>query len=137
MSEKACSSWESFLTENLLKTGLVDGVCLLSKRGCKLYSQGKLENIEKSEWKSLQDVCNSGQQAVQCDTIELAINSRSDKTKFYIYNKTLNSLYAKSSDAGLIICRIPTGCIICSYSSPVMNNKAVLAVERFADLLKA
>ncbi|XP_025105807.1 uncharacterized protein LOC112571189 isoform X2 [Pomacea canaliculata] len=135
----AAPSWDEFVTEHLLQSGLFSGVCLLSPQGESIYTYGSLQHLFKDDAQQFLRAFRTISKKAEEETIQKGFHLSLDlslKNKvFKIYHKTYTSIYSVSTDnqMGLLVSKLPYAVMVCVYSSPVTSAKAVKQLEYFCD----
>ncbi|CAB4024209.1 Hypothetical predicted protein [Paramuricea clavata] len=143
MNTNSGSSWERFVQDNLLYANTLDGILLITSYGEQIYCWGP--KIDEDECKQFKGVFNS-----ITENQELAIcqkgftlkrdhdNIKGFKVHYKVYKKSLCSMYCMSENrqSGLIVCNLPYGMLITTYSHPVKAQDAIELVENACTLLR-
>ncbi|XP_070578259.1 uncharacterized protein [Ptychodera flava] len=132
--------WDTFIHENLIQHGIVNGVALITRQCQIVYSYGSLQDLEQSNWEQFGNLFFSlspeQDQPLFARGFNLPVDN--EMKNFKIYKKTNCSIYATShgNKLGLIVCNLPYGVLICTYGYPHTAGIAVKHVEQFSDLLR-
>ncbi|XP_074663067.1 uncharacterized protein LOC141915442 [Tubulanus polymorphus] len=142
-------NWNKYITEKLLKKGLLNGVCLTSPHGHCLYEYGILSNTgTENDW-SLFSRAFPDPDAALMNGFEISLNynytgtlmnNRLYKQKYKVYKQTYCSMYATVVGGydGLIVCKLPYGLLICTFFGGLNSPHSVVKeVESFCDKLRA
>lgn len=98
-------------------------------------------NLDESTWQQFVNIFKYSSKKHDANIYENGFSitlSGGKQVKYTVYQKTFCSVYATSegNDEGLVVCYIPNGVFIASYSHPTVAAQAVKVVERFCDLLR-
>lgn len=132
------TSWEIFVFDNLLKSDLFSGVCLLSNQGNIIYSHGHLTKLKQTETQQFFHSFNCGTFEPCHRSFNLSLKREGKQESFKIYYRTHISLYATSAGnrSGLTVNKCQHGIFLTLFHKPVDFFKAISAVETFTGMLR-
>ncbi|XP_041354510.1 uncharacterized protein LOC121372285 [Gigantopelta aegis] len=134
--------WEDFVKADLLTSGLISGVSLITDQGVPVYSHGDLSHLQKNDLQQFSTVFKSASQEKE-DALLLkgfTVTWRDGtQTHMKIYEKTHCSIYATGPGNcdGLTVSNLPYGILICTFHHPVQQGQAIQLVECFSNKLRA
>ncbi|XP_013405741.1 uncharacterized protein LOC106170429 isoform X2 [Lingula anatina] len=142
MNKMSALPWETFIQANLLATGVVNGVAVLTKSGQCAFLHGRLYNLEKVNWKQFLEIFQYSSEKHNDQIFENGFRLQfpgQREIQYKVYQKTYCSAYATSqgNQEGLIVCNLPYGILISTFSYPQVAAVAVKVVENFCDKLRA
>lgn len=138
---------------NLLRSGLLTGVALISRyRKCE-YAQGDLRSLEHAPPEVLQQFTAAfghrvataagaaGGETDDCRARSFTVPSAGDGPDrvLHVYYQTPSSCYVAARGrqrGGLLACSLPYGVLLCSHAQPFPANQVATLVEGVADKLR-
>lgn len=135
--EEKHKTWTEFIGTNLLNTGFIDGVLLLTTNLVPVYKYGKLEELPAVEFVKFEELFDviyneSKYQNKLASGLNLTING--ETLKFVIRQLSYTTCYAVTKgNFGIVTVKLPFGYILASHSYPVSSHVAACLVD---DLVK-
>lgn len=138
---QSSKNWDQFVQENLLASDVVDGIQLLTKQSKSLYCYGQLKGLtenDMSQFVVIFNTTNDEEDAAMCQK-GFTLGFSGKEIHFTIYRKSHNSVYATSArnSQGLVVCNLPSGVLVASYSQPHTSSQAIFIVETACQVLRA
>ncbi|RDD44829.1 hypothetical protein TrispH2_002461 [Trichoplax sp. H2] len=137
--------WDTFIQDNLLSRGLIDGCVLLSKSGNTITAAGTLEAVTQDSLAkfiaAFQRVCSVDVDEEQPQNTFELIFTNGQCIRFITFKRTYWSVYLTSSTkhrpSYLIACNLPYGVLICNYSDKIKTSQVVPMIEQFCKILRS
>ncbi|GFO35435.1 hypothetical protein PoB_006194000 [Plakobranchus ocellatus] len=137
MSAVEKATWDQFVSEHLLQTGIFSGLALVAVNGNIVYSYGCLNSLDKEEVSQFLAVFGCSQERATILKLNLG-QENLVKTTFRIYHQNHISMYATSAgnQKGITLSRLPQGIFITVFGKPALPHQAICAVEKFSERLR-
>lgn len=135
-------NWSEFVKEHLFVGAILDGVIVLTKRGDSIYSCGNLQDLTQkyyAQFLVIFTTTSEEQDSAACQKGFILQTANDDQEiKYIIYSKNFCSVYAMSrhNRSGIIVCSLPYGVLIATYSFPCTSVKAIEIVENTCEQLR-
>ncbi|KAM7440967.1 hypothetical protein ABFA07_009953 [Porites harrisoni] len=135
-------NWSQFAEAHLFVGEILDGLILLTKRGDSIYSCGKLKDLEEkyfSQFLVVFNITSEDEESNLCQRgFVLQTGKDASENKYIIYSKSFCSVYAVThkNRGGIIVCDLPYGILVATYSFPCTSVKAIDIVEKACELLR-
>ncbi|KAJ7384787.1 hypothetical protein OS493_020379 [Desmophyllum pertusum] len=139
---QAQENWSEFVEAHLLVGDVLDGLTVLTKRGDSIYSCGKLKDLDQkfySQFLVIFTTTSEEQESALCQKGFILQTAKDDlEIKYIIYSKSFCSVYAMSrhNRSGILVCSLPYGILVATYSFPCTSVKAIEIVEKACELLR-
>ncbi|XP_005093764.1 uncharacterized protein LOC101859084 isoform X2 [Aplysia californica] len=132
------STWETFVSDNLLDSNLFSGVCLLSNQRDVIFSHGSLTKLSQAEIDQFFQSFSCGETDPCYRSFHLSAGKAQGSESYKIYYRTHISLYATSAGnrSGLTVSKLEQGIFLTLFHKPVLPQRAISVVERFTGMLR-
>jgi len=135
-------NWKEFVEANLLVGDILDGLIVLTKRANSIYSCGNLKDLHQkfySQFLAIFNTTSEEQESALCQKGFVLKTTKDDQeVKYIIYSKNFCSVYAmtRHNRSGVLVCSLPYGILVATYSFPCTSVKAIEIVEKACKLLR-
>lgn len=135
-------NWSKFVQAHLFVGEVLDGLILLTKRGDSIHSCGKLKDLDEKYYSQFLVIFNITSEEEESSLCQKGFVLQTDidacEDKYIIYSKKFCSVYAvtRHNRSGIIVCNLPYGIMVATYSFPCTSVKAIDIVEKACELLR-
>lgn len=138
--EEKNKTWSDFIQDNLLNTGFIDGLLLLTSNLEPVYKYGKLEDLPAAEFIKFHELFDaiyseSNYQNKLVSGLTLSING--EALKFVLRHLSYTTAHAvtKGNKFGVVAVKLSFGYILASHSYPVSSHVVACLVDDVVKLL--